>query len=69
MKDNLLELINQIDYIRSLFHLPSVKGMPQFKTISDNAEFSAWKQELQLELEAIHDRTHDKFLWSTLVTI
>lgn len=69
MKDNLLELINQIDYIRSLFHLPSVKGMPQFKTISDNAEFSAWKQELQLELEAIHDRTHDKFIWSTLVTI
>lgn len=26
-------------------------------------------RELQLELEAIHDRTHDKFIWSTLVTI
>lgn len=69
MKDNLLELIKQINHIRSLFHSPNVKGMPQFKIISDNVEFSAWKQELQLELESIHDRTHDTFIWNTLVTI
>ena len=69
MKDNLLNLINQTDHIGSLFHRQNVKGMPQFNIISDNAEFSIWKQELKLELEDIHDRTNDKFIRSTLVII
>ena len=69
MKDNLLKLINQTDHIGSLFHRQNVKGMPQFNIISDNAEFSIWKQELKLELEDIHDRTNDKFIRSTLVII
>lgn len=69
MRDNLLELINQIGHIRSLFYVPNLEGVPQLKTIYDNAEFCAWKQELQLELEDIHERTRDKFIWSTLVTI
>ena len=69
MRDNLLGLIDQIGHIRSLFSLPDLEGVPRLKTIYDNAEFCVWKQELQLELEDIHERTHDKFIWSTLVTI
>ena len=61
MKNNLLCLIEQIDYIKSFFHIVGGTGIPQLNVIYDKAEFSAWKQELQLELAGIHDRTHDKF--------
>ena len=69
MKNNLLCLIEQIDYIKSFFHIVGGTGIPQLNVIYDKAEFSAWKQELQLELEGIHDRTHDKFIWSTLTLL
>lgn len=59
MKNDLLCLIEQIDYIKSFFHIVGGTGIPQLNVIYDKAEFSAWKQELQLELEGIHDRTHD----------
>lgn len=69
MKRDLLELINQIEHIRSLFHISGGNGMPQFNVIHDNPEFSAWKQEVQLELQDIYDRTRDKYIWNTLVIL
>lgn len=55
MKDDLLCLIEKIDYIKSFFHIVGGNGIPQINVINDKAEFSEWKQELQLELEDIHD--------------
>lgn len=69
MKRDLLELINQIEHIRSLFHISGGNGMSQFIRIHDNPEFSAWKQEVQLELQDIYDRTRDKYIWNTLVIL
>ena len=69
MRDNLLELINQIDHIRSLFSVLNLEGVPQLKTIYDNYEFCSWKKELQLELEDVYERTREKFIWDTLATI
>jgi len=69
MKNDLLCLIEQIDYIKSFFHITGGDGFPRVNEIYDKAEFSAWKQEIQLELEDIHDRTHDKFIWSTLTLL
>lgn len=69
MKDDLLCLIEKIDYIKSFFHIVGGNGIPQINVINDKAEFSEWKQELQLELEDIHDRTHDKFICSTLTLL
>lgn len=69
MKRDLLELINQIEHIRSLFHISGGNGMPQFNVIHDNPEFSAWKQEVQLELQDIYDRIRDKYIWNTLVIL
>ena len=69
MKRDLLELINQIEHIKSLFHISGGNGMPQFNVIHDNPEFSAWKQEVQFELQDIYDRTRDKFIWNALVIL
>lgn len=69
MKNDLLYLIEQIDYIKSFFHITGGDGFPRVNEIYDKAEFSAWKQEIQLELEDIHARTHDKFIWSTLTLL
>ncbi|WP_288209287.1 toll/interleukin-1 receptor domain-containing protein [uncultured Catenibacterium sp.] len=69
MKNDLLCLIEQIDDIKSFFHIIGGTAMPEYNIIHDKAEFSAWKQELQLELEEIHDRTKDKFICSTLTLL
>lgn len=69
MKNDLLCLIEQIDDIKSFFHTIGGTAMPEYNIIHDKAEFSAWKQELQLELEEIHDRTNDKFICSTLTLL
>ena len=46
VKNDLLCLIEQIDYIKSFFHIVGGTGIPQLNVIYDKAEFSAWKQEL-----------------------
>lgn len=69
VKNDLLCLIEQIDDIKSFFHIIGGTAMPEYNIIHDKAEFSAWKQELQLELEEIHDRTKDKFICSTLTLL
>lgn len=69
MKNDLLCLIEQIDYIKSFFYTAGGAGIPRCNVIYDKAEFSAWKQELQLELEGIHERTHDKFILNILTLL
>lgn len=71
MKDRLLELIGQIDTVKSHFKTTgaSTRGFPVTSTIYNTPEFSEWSQALQFELQEIYDRTHDKFIWSTLVII
>ena len=69
VKSDLLELVNQIEHIKSLFHISGGNGMPQFNVVHDNPEFSVWKQEVQFELQDIYDRTRDKFIWNTLTSV
>lgn len=71
MKDRLIELIDQIDAVKSHFKTTgaSTSGFPVINTIYNTPEFSEWSQALQFELQEIYDRTHDKFIWSTLVII
>lgn len=69
MKKDLLCLINQIDHIKSFFHVIGGRGIPLNNVIYNQPEFSTWKQELLLELEEIYDRSHDKFIWSTLTLL
>ncbi|ROR28082.1 TIR domain-containing protein [Mobilisporobacter senegalensis] len=70
MKSELLDLIRKIDNIRSHFHIKGGGGgFPSRNTIFDTPEFSNWKQEIQLVLQEIYDRTNDKFIWSLLVIL
>jgi len=69
MKSDLLYLIKQIDNIKMHFHIVGGNGTPRVNAIYDTSEFSAWKQEVQLELQDVYDRTKDKFIWSTLVNL
>ena len=43
--------------------------MPVHNIIYDDSEFSLWKQEVQLELQEIFDRTHDQFIWDILIIV
>lgn len=63
MKKDLLDLIEQINDMKSRFHTSGGFGMP---LIYDREEFSTWKQQIQFELQGIYDRTQDKFIFSTL---
>ena len=60
---------HQIEHIKSLFHISGGNGMPQFNVVHDNPEFSAWKQEVQFELQDIYDRTNDNFIWIIFINI
>ncbi|MBU3199497.1 toll/interleukin-1 receptor domain-containing protein [Clostridium estertheticum] len=67
MKNDLLYLINKIDDVKKHFHISVGNGIPRANIIYDNSEFSVWKQEVQLELQEVYDRTKDKFIWDTLI--
>lgn len=69
VKSDLLSLIDQIEGVRSCFHVIGGKGAPQVKIIYDRLEFVEWKQEMQLELQDIFDRTNDQFIWRTLIIL
>lgn len=69
MKRDLLYLIKQIDDIKTNFHIVGGNGIPRVNTIYDTSVFSTWKQEVQLELQDVYDRTNDNFIWSTLVIL
>ena len=69
MKQQFLELIDQIDTIESKFHsLPSSHGlaMPSVVEIRDVPEFQIWIQKIQFELQEIVDTTSDTFALNTL---
>lgn len=69
MKEQILELIEQIPNIESKFHTPSAGAgliVPPISEISDVPEFQLWIQNIQFELQDIVDRTQDKFAADTL---
>ena len=67
MKEDLMRLVENIEEIKKKFHSIGGQGMPSYNIIHDDLAFSAWKQEVQLELQDIHDRTRDRFIWGVLV--
>lgn len=69
MKQDLIECINDIPRIESLFQQDApVKGLlvPNSPYIYSNDEFIMWKSELAIELQDIVDKTEDQFIKSTL---
>ncbi len=69
MKQEFLNLINQIDSVESHFHMsPSSPGLlvPSVEEIYDVPEFQSWIQLIQFELQEIVDTTGDEFARETL---
>lgn len=69
MKQDFLNLIDQIDSIESHFHMsPSSPGLlvPSVEEIYDVPEFQSWIQMIQFELQEIVDATDDEFAKETL---
>ena len=69
MKQNFLELIDEIEIIESKFH--GISGGHRFANssvveIHDVPEFQIWIQKIQMELQEIIDATSDKFAIDTL---
>lgn len=71
MKNKLLELIGEINIVKSHFKtsIDNVRGFSTSHTIFNTPEFSEWSQALQFELQAIYDRTHDQYIWETIILI
>lgn len=64
-----MDLVKQIDIMKSHFHIAGGRSLPTHNVIYDAPEFSNWKQEIQLILQEIYDRTKDKFIWGILVIL
>lgn len=64
MKEDFVALFSEIEYLKKCFAI--VSGV---KTIRSNEAFSAWKQEIQFELQEIYNTTNDKYIWSTLTLL
>lgn len=62
-------LINMLGEIKKEFNLVGGSGVPKVNSIHSNSKFLEWKQEIQFELQRIHDKTKDKFIWDTLVLV
>lgn len=69
MKEDLVKLIEDTEQIKTKFHSTGGQGLPVHNVIYDNADFTLWKREVQLELQEIYDRTSDQFIWDILVLI
>lgn len=69
MRDDLLNLISEIDDIKKYFHVIDSNGLPKTNAIYDIPEFSVWKQAIQFELQIIFDKTNDNFIWTTLTNL
>lgn len=67
MKESLIKLIEGTEQIKTKFRSTGGQGMPVHNIIYDNEDFALWKQEVQLELQEIYDRTNDQFIWDILV--
>ena len=69
MKDDLINLIDNIDEIEKKFrHFVPAKGIciPSGDFIYDVPEFIEWKQAILYELQDIYDRTRDTFVWNII---
>lgn len=69
MKDDLIDLIDNIDEIEKKFrHFVPAKGIciPSGDFIYDVPEFIEWKQAILYELQDIYDRTRDTFVWNII---
>lgn len=64
-KEELQNLIEEIDSIEKLFHKSS-GNWGFFDEIHDVPEFQDWLQQILLYLQSIYDKTHDKFVWDTI---
>ena len=53
MKEDLVKLIEDIEQIKTKFHSTGGQGLPVHNVIYDNADFTLWKREVQLELQEI----------------
>lgn len=71
MKNELLDLIEQADTIQLSFReiKTDSRGLPNKTVIYDSCAFLEWAAELQLQLQEIYDRTHNQFIWDTLIII
>lgn len=71
MKNKLLELIGEIDIVKSHFKTSTdnVRGFSAPHTIYNTPEFAEWSQALQFELQEIYDRTHDQYIWEAIIII
>ncbi|WP_315069364.1 toll/interleukin-1 receptor domain-containing protein [uncultured Clostridium sp.] len=69
MKEQLLDLIHDIDNIKLHFHIKGRNSGPKVNTIYDTIEFATWKKEIEFELNDIHNRTKDTFIWDTLIIL
>lgn len=67
--DNLSNLIDMIEEIKDEFSISGGNGLPQLNSIYSKPKFLEWKQEVQFELQRIHDKTKDRFIWDTLVLV
>lgn len=65
MQIDLLNLFKQTEQIKNNFHY----NKDNLKMIYDIPEFVNWKQEVQLELQDIFDRTNDSYIWDALVNV
>lgn len=66
MKDDLLNLIKQIDEVKGHFHVVDSVYFREIKKIQDRPQFSKWKQALLFELNEVYDRTKDNYIGNTL---
>ena len=66
MKDDLLNLIKQIDEVKGHFHVVDSVYFTKIKKIQDRSQFSKWKQALLFELNEVYDRTKDNYIGNTL---
>lgn len=69
MKNDLIQLIEEVDHIEGLFRRfePEIGlSIPSGDFIYDVPEFIEWKQAILYELQDIYDRTHDAFVWKII---
>ena len=57
MREDLLKLIDNTEHIKKKFHVIDGENLPTHNVIYNDADFSIWKREVQLELQDIYDRT------------
>lgn len=69
MKEQFLQLVNQIEEIEKLFHVTAPSpglGIPHMDKIFDVQECQIWLQAVKLEVQDIVDRTNDSYAKDTL---